>query len=1134
MKRWFSYAVVGALLAFVHIACTPAPPLKVGLDVQIDNKDVAPGADVNLTVTVTNFTLAPDKIGKEAADGEGHYRVYLDDKTGDDALATSGDKTVKVTLPGDISTGAHKLKVVLYTNDKKAVDPAVSVTVDFTVKAAGTPKVEVSAAKDTVAIGSAVKLTIKATNFTLKKVSPNPVNKAGEGHYHVYLDDKTGTDYLAASHRGDIDVSIPLDVKPGKHKLRVVLMNNDHTPITPSTSAEVEITVEGADGPLVSAKVASMYNSVPPGTEITMEISVKNFTLAKDKIGKANKDGEGHYHVYLDDNTGTNYLAAGADGTVKITVPNDTKDGEHKLVVSLRNNDHSELSPKSEAVFKFTVKKADGKPTVKLILPKTDVDTDEDLTVEIKVTNFILDPANIGKANKPGYGHYHIYIDDKKGLDYLAAGANGKVTLRIPSDLSDGEHTLRISLRNNDHSALSPVVEDKVKIQVSKGDTKVKATISPKVVFAGGDIRVSIDVSNFKLDASQIGKANKAGVGHYHIYLDNNTGVNYLAAGAATKATVTIPKGTSPGSHFLRISLRNNDHSELSSPVEVKIDFRVTEDALPKVSISSKSSEVEAGKSITVEISTQNFILDDSARGKANQLGTGHYNIYIGSNKGLSYLVTSAKGTIEIPIPISTAAGEQTLRVELQNNDGTPFTPTIEATLKIDVKPTTQAIVTATANKSTLKPGDSFEVSISTKNFKLNKNAIGKANVKGEGHYHIYLDNNTGANYLSAAADAKVSVILPASTSLGMHVLRVRLMNNDHSEYKPRTEAIIRISVEDGKPKVTASADKSKAKPGDSINLTISTKNFKLNKAAIGKANKAGEGHYHVYLDNNTGTNYLAAGADNKVAVILPVSTTPGKHTINVELRNNDHSQFKPKTVASISITVESATSKGPEVTVKPDKTTVKAGDKMKLTITVKNFTLNKNAIGKAPKAGEGHYHVYLDNNTGTNYLAAGADGTVEITIPKGTSAGQHSIKVSLRENDHSELSPKAEATFNFTVGGSAPTYKCSASYAGCTSYTDLTAAGANRTIKFGGGLGLSYSPKCIKIKVGQSVKFDGAFAGHPLKAQCEEKATITATSTGASKSFTFSTAGYYNYYCVYHASASTGSGMAGNIWVVP
>jgi plastocyanin len=101
--------------------------------------------------------------------------------------------------------------------------------------------------------------------------------------------------------------------------------------------------------------------------------------------------------------------------------------------------------------------------------------------------------------------------------------------------------------------------------------------------------------------------------------------------------------------------------------------------------------------------------------------------------------------------------------------------------------------------------------------------------------------------------------------------------------------------------------------------------------------------------------------------------------------------------------------------------------------------------------------------------------------------------------------------------------------------FQDRTAAGAMRTVTFGGGLGNAYSPKCILIAAGQSVTFSGSFAGHPLRPGVGANATagsannpITSTSAGTTAMFTFPAAGTYPYNCVLH----DGGGMNGVVRV--
>jgi plastocyanin len=111
----------------------------------------------------------------------------------------------------------------------------------------------------------------------------------------------------------------------------------------------------------------------------------------------------------------------------------------------------------------------------------------------------------------------------------------------------------------------------------------------------------------------------------------------------------------------------------------------------------------------------------------------------------------------------------------------------------------------------------------------------------------------------------------------------------------------------------------------------------------------------------------------------------------------------------------------------------------------------------------------------------------------------------------------------------------------GCTPATaeDHSAATADRKIEVGTA-GLTFTPKCMAIKAGQSVSFQGTLAGHPLapgNANSETAGSpnnpIMKTSSGTSVSFTFPTAGAYPYYCVFH-SFGAGDGMSGVVYVIP
>ena len=555
----------------------------------------------------------------------------------------------------------------------------------------------------------------------------------------------------------------------------------------------------------------------------------------------------------------------------------------------------------------------------------------------------------------------------------------------------------------------------------------------------------------------------------------------------------------------------------------------------PTVNAALSKDKVKAGEKLTVTIETKNFFLDAANIGKAPKAGSGHYHVYLDGNTGLKYLAAGAGDKEEVTIPAGTTAGPHTIRVSLRENDHSALNPKVEKILKFTVEatPPPPASVDAKLSTTTVEDGGKIEFDITAKNFKLDASQIGKAPKPGVGHYHIYLDKNTGLKYLTAGAGAKVSITIPKGTSPGAHTLRLSLRQNDHSELNPKVEKIFNITVKAANPSapsVDAILTKNSVAPGGKLEVSITVKNFKLDASQIGKAPKKGVGHYHIYLDNNSGLKYLAAGVGLKVSVVIPAGTSAGAHTLKVSLRENDHSELSPKVEKILNFTV-SSTTKPPTLSIKANKTTVKPGDKVTFTLTVGNFKLDASKIGKAKKAGEGHYHVYgFGKTSGANYLAAGVTTTVTITIPATAKPGKETITIELRNNDHSSLSPKVEDKVDLTVQASTPTFKCSAKYAGCSSFTDLTASGAKREITF---KCCSYAPKCIKIKVGQSVTFKGSFGGHPLKAKCEEVVTIKETRTGSSATFKFTKAGYYNYYCIFHDSG-TGTGMAGNVYVVP
>ncbi len=119
------------------------------------------------------------------------------------------------------------------------------------------------------------------------------------------------------------------------------------TASAPTEAATTPPAATGAAGPQLAVK-ADKTHAVQPNDQVTVTVSVADFTLDASKMGQANESGTGHYRVYLDGSGGDDYLAAGADPTITVQIPADITDGSHDLRVVLHNNDYTPLDPAIE------------------------------------------------------------------------------------------------------------------------------------------------------------------------------------------------------------------------------------------------------------------------------------------------------------------------------------------------------------------------------------------------------------------------------------------------------------------------------------------------------------------------------------------------------------------------------------------------------------------------------------------------------------------------------------------------------------------------------------------------------------------------------------------------------------------
>ena len=88
-----------------------------------------------------------------------------------------------------------------------------------------------------------ITLTIDLTDFRLAPDGIGTANQDGVGHYRIYLDSASGDDYLAVGAEPTTKVTVPGDISDGSHDLRVVLHNNDKSPVEPGVEGSVLLIV---------------------------------------------------------------------------------------------------------------------------------------------------------------------------------------------------------------------------------------------------------------------------------------------------------------------------------------------------------------------------------------------------------------------------------------------------------------------------------------------------------------------------------------------------------------------------------------------------------------------------------------------------------------------------------------------------------------------------------------------------------------------------------------------------------------------------------------------------------------------------------------------------------------------------
>jgi len=209
--------------------------------------------------------------------------------------------------------------------------------------------------------------------------------------------------------------------------------------------------------------VAPRAGAAVSGSQMVVEVRVRNFYLTPMSIGKASRPGEGHWYVYVDGKF------AGLSADEVVSLPNDTYPalaaGKHRIRVALRNNDHTAVMGAVNEITVTIPKKsamhyapAAGQPGIKIMVPHDQTEVSPYLVVWVKVQGFKASAAGMGTATKDGEGHWKLSVDGR------AAGLSSSMVADV--SLARGTHMLEAALLNNDGTPVSGASNDQVTVNV--------------------------------------------------------------------------------------------------------------------------------------------------------------------------------------------------------------------------------------------------------------------------------------------------------------------------------------------------------------------------------------------------------------------------------------------------------------------------------------------------------------------------------------------------------------------------------------------------------------------------------------------------------------------------------------------
>lgn len=257
-------------------------------------------------------------------------------------------------------------------------------------------------------------------------------------------------------------------------------------------------------------------------------------------------------------------------------------------------------------------------------------------------------------------------------------------------------------------------------LATSKPSIEIKSITAGQTITASA-IPVRVDVSNFTVECTDIGKPGKAGQGHVHAMLDGMN-MEHLTNFYCSDSFDISGAGLKPGKHALAVTLANDAHVEnVTRPAMVSFAYQpsvpeplpqVITGGKPMVRIEQPQNHSTIDKKFNLVVNVKNFDLSCDLEGKPNVAGWGHLHVFVqqpgvtdmhmekmsdkrmeqsagGMHGGMMSMVgmIGMPCSTMVPVDLSTwRSGKAHLLVMLANNDHMPVMGAALSTIDVTLK----------------------------------------------------------------------------------------------------------------------------------------------------------------------------------------------------------------------------------------------------------------------------------------------------------------------------------------------------------------------------------------------------------------------------------------------------------------